>query len=436
MLEAFVALIFPFWLPDLALPMSTCLLFFMAYSMPLRLAESKTTYFILTASFLCLMPIEYYMISFMPRDFISGIFITSLAFLFARKDRWWSHILVGFFCILGWSFNNNAAILGGCLSVFVAFPNNRLSVSAVMYMAVGYAVGGSFHLALAHYFEMHPELIVHKAWDFHYAWKQLWDGWKNLDRHFAWINPAFHYQGWLYLPLLLSILIYAWIKKQYAVLASTITLFVMVFLSFGVLKIHDGRDSVFFSHERMFLALPITVLFLISQFNWSIKGLKVLAGIGIVSVVFSIWGIDEVIANQVRTNADHVVSVTPVDEFYNDCQALHALSEKFDAEILLIGPNAEQFGHIHSSGCNSIYDDIYVIDPGYERKTWDMRAIDTMRVSQFIWHSTRLAHAEISSPTVSSLTEIEGFPNTFLVKGSEMNALEIYRSLGVETSNY
>lgn len=436
MLEAFVSLLFPFLAPEIALPITTALMLLTAFVLPITLTLVKRQFLLILIGFLCLFPPEYFMLSFMPRDFVSGIFITALAFPLLKREKPWSYILIGLICLMGWSFNNNAALLGASISVFAAFPNNKISWKAVAYMAIGYGVGLAIHVGLGHYYTLRPELIVHKAWDFHYAWKQLMDGWSNLDRHFAWITPALQYKGWFYIPIFFAVAVYAGIKRQYAVFVSVIILFLLTFFAFGVLKIHDGRDSVFFSHERMFLALPISLFFLITRLKWARVGISALIGVGAVLALISIWRLDDVIDKRINPNKDHVVTISTVNQFYSDCETLHQLCVDNEVEVVVIGPMAEAFGHIHSSGCNSLFKDVTILDPGYERKTWDMRKVDAMRVSKFIWHSTSIHDGALVDPSVHSVQGISGYENTFLINGNDMNVLEIYRSMGFQTSNY
>jgi hypothetical protein len=407
--------------------------------MPYFISGSKSNNpsgWLLPAAFLLLMPIEFFMLGFMPRDFVTGIAFTSMAIPLIDKRFGWSQFIIGFICITGWSIQQNAALLGAVISVIAVFKFNKVDLKSVIIVGSGYVSGGIMHYIGIIYFDIHPELIVHHAWDFHYAWKQLMDGWGNLDRHFAWITPIFHGQGWLYIIFLSGSTLWAYWKKKWDVFAALIALIILTLFSFGVLKIHDGRGNVFFSHERMFLAVPVGILLCISRLGLNRRSVYIMLAVGGMLSAMSIYNLDSKIQFHTDEKRDQVVHVMPVIAFYETCAELNTLAESEGASLVLIGPVGNQVGQMIASGFNSLYDSPNVLFPGYERRTWDMRDLSESRMDHFLWMVNKdfVPKSDLSTSVKLVLKGEE--TNIWLVSGKQLAPLEVYRNNGFEPSNY
>jgi len=419
----------------IVLPLISMLLLLLPYYISTRNAEKGLTWMLPTA-FLLLLPIEFFMLGFMPRDFVTGIAFTSLAIPLIEKRVGWSQFILGFICVSGWSIQQNAALLGAVISVIAVFKSNKIDVKSVLIVGGGYLTGGLMHFLGSAYFDAHPEFIVHHAWDFHYAWKQLMDGWRNLNRHFAWITPLLHGQGWFFLVLLVGSTLWAYWKKKWDVFAALIALIMLTYFSFGVLKVHDGRDSVFFSHERMFLAVPVALLLCISRLGLSRRTVYLMIVAGGLLSVSSLFQFNSKIDFHTNDARDHVVRVMPVSRFYETCAELNDLATQEQTTLVLIGPVSNQVGPMIASGFNSLYDSPSVLFPGYERKTWDMRELDASRMDRFLWMLNKdvvpKSDANMQVKLVSKGEEI----NIWLVSGDKIAPLDVYRENGYEPSSY
>jgi hypothetical protein len=431
MLEALVGSLFAGVPYHIALPTATLLLFLTPYFMMGKSSLARWKWF-LPVGFLLMFPPEYFMIAFMPRDFVTGIAVTSMSLFFINQKSRFSFFMIGLICIIGWSFQQNAALLGATISTYAAFHEQRIRWSNVLWMAAGYAVGGGLHLLLEYYYVLHPELIVHGAWEFHFALKQVWDGWKNLDRHFQWITPALLYQGWFYIFIFLGLLIWSYLKKQWNVFAATLVLGFITFASLGVLKIHDARDNVFFSHERMYLALPVAIFFLLSRIK-TVSFSLAFTAIGLVLSVFSMFRFSGIKEKHLENKQLQVVQVKTIEEFYDDCERIHALAQEYAVKLFLLGPHYQHFRVTSTHGCQSQYSDIKVLFPEYERKTWDTRAVIKAGPTRFLWHNTGKFEMDERIQDIFEETDI---PGLYLVSLQHENPIEFYENLGYKVKNY
>jgi hypothetical protein len=415
----------------ISLPLVTAFLLLFPYAVIANTNGNKLDSWLLPIGFLLLFPPEFFMLGFMPRDFVTGTAVVSLSLFLLNKKSGWSYFLIGFICIIAWSMQQNSALFGAVVSVYAAFKTGRLHIRNSALMAAGYAFGALLHLASAYYYQMHPEFIVHHAWDFHYAWKQVWDGWLNLKRHWAWITLALHYQGWFYVVILVTLLVVTYIKKQWALFMATLTLCVITFASFGVLKIHDARDSVFFSHERMYLALPVSILFILSKLKTTIPISRFLVFGGLLLLPLSLFRFEGIKNADLEKKREHVVQVRTVEEFYSKCELLESLADKYKVNAVLIGPNYSYFDIVSTHGCGSVVKDIRFLFPEYERKTWDMRDIKTDGTRRFLFHYTGELERD---QFITDLSKIESINGLYLIELEDQNPLEYYQSKGFSVS--
>ena len=416
----------------IALPIVTCSLLLLPYAL-IGKTSTHNWKWLLPVGFLLLFPPEFFMLGSMPRDFVTGIALTSLALPLLNRRTKWSYFFIGFICILGWSIQQNAALFGAVVSVYAVWKNDRICWKGVIWVGLGYAMGAMIHVLVSQYYTMHDEFIVHHAWDFHYAWKQVWDGWKNLDRHFAWITPAAQYQGWFYILIFSALLIWTYLKKAWPLFFAAVALAVITFASFGVLKIHDARDNVFFSHERMFLALPVTILFIVSRIKTTLPISQIFAVIGLILLPFSFYNFDSILAFNLNEERDHVVKVRSADQFYSDCEQLQDIALKYDVPLMIFGPNYGMFDVVSTHGCQSVVDDLMLLFPDYERKTWEMRKVVDQNVQRFIWHITGDVKLDNRMINISGEIGVEGL---YLVQLTEGNAIDFYKSKGHSVRNY
>ena len=129
MLEAWIATPFQGIEPSILLPIiSTTLLLTPFILMATKVnSGKKIESFFLVLCFLALLPPEYIMTGAMPRDMVSGIFITSIALFFIKNQYWYNYLAINFLVILGWSFNSNAILFGSTLLSFFFFNTPSLS---------------------------------------------------------------------------------------------------------------------------------------------------------------------------------------------------------------------------------------------------------------------------------------------------------------------
>ncbi|MEZ4720927.1 MAG: hypothetical protein R2813_03515 [Flavobacteriales bacterium] len=440
MLEALVAAPMIFFPINVAVPFASSLLFLLPFIFLISFGNSNSDKLALVAFLLCVLPVEYLMMANMPRDFVSGLAVTSLAIPLLLSPKRWAKITVGFLCILGWSFNHNAALLGAMLSAFAAFNENGApNWRWALYLGLGYFFGFGAHFLISSFGYLHPEFIVHHAWNFHYAWKQVLQGWTNLDRHFRWLTPIFHGQGTFYLLLMISFPVYFYAKRQFKLVMTSLAGLVVTFASFGILKVHDGYDSIFLSHERMFLALPVMLAFLLTQMrlkkSWILPVLAILSACFVIRTQVSL---SETIAAHVdpaRKDNKNFLHITH-QQVKDDCDMLRQAVNSNQSQAVIIYPTKRIDG-LQAYACSSIDKDIIYVDAGYDRKTWDMRALDQPAYTSVILVSD---HPHLDSLVSHLSMDVHLQPTNessiYALTGEPFNPLDVMRELKFTVSNH
>lgn len=394
------------------------------------------------AGFLVLMPIQYVMIGAMPRDMCTGLAITSIALFFVHGQRTRDFVLVGFFCLLGWSFNNNAALLGAVLTLYMFFRPSEMSWQKKLGLLVaGYAAGGLIHGAVELFYYWNPELGLHKQRRFWANTNLFVDAMRNLDRHWGKLAPVLHGAGWLYLVLFAGIIAAgARLKRKEIWLPMTaLTVFCIAALSVG--KIHDATTSVFFSHERMFMAMPLACLFLALQFPWKIPAMagRAAAAICVVVAVFQQTAVDAAITRSFAPNTRHLLEVVRVKELYEDCAILEELTERYQAEAVFNGPGHLRYAWTYSHACPAISNVPPMARPEYERKTWQLKALDQPVYQRMLWFTSTLKDSVRHTIPGVSVTPIDApppFKHLYLIEGENFNAMRVYKDAGFGVSRY
>ena len=443
MLEAWISIPFTWVDYDKLLPYAAYFLLLLPYLLLIVLGKNGRFFALGTAlatvCFLGAMPTEYIMMGAMPRDMVSGIAITSLGLLFVRNEKWYGLFLVGFFSLLGWSFNANAALFGATLTIYTLFNNQGYTLlKRIIVIGLGYALAGLIHVAVGVYLSG-TNMIVHSHWGLKFKFSLLASGFENLDLHWQHIAVFFHDKGWVYLVIFAFLFIVAKRQKKNAVLFGALTLAFITCLSLGINKCHDATDSVFFSYARMYLALPVASLFLLTKLNaettlfrWIIPAVAVMLYYQRENVKIKV---DEYVAFVDNT----VLTISNVESLKSGCKEIEEIWKSTQAQAIIFGPGKLHEHWTYSRACPCLTEIDIMVRPEYERKTWDLRELDHDTYDQFLWFSTwpvdslRLG---LGGATITKLDATSYFDNIYLVKGAHMNPMQIYKEAGFESVKY
>ena len=256
-----------------ALPITTSFLalfpFFFVSS--LCLLKGLRTQAILVLSVPLFLPVEYDFLTSLSRGFVTGIFISSFGWIaIFFKDRSWAIFSFGFFCVIGYSLNQNVLLLSLPLFVYLLFEK-RKSLAFYICIGTGVILGGILHFFANHFYVVHPNYNSRPTPTFNFSFNLWKSAFQNLDQHLNFVSPVFWSSGSL-IFVGFAFFAFWFIKKKQFGLAIAVSLLIFCFISsFGLGKIHEGTGSVFYSYSRMFLAVPLAFVFFIPFLNIKYK---------------------------------------------------------------------------------------------------------------------------------------------------------------------
>jgi hypothetical protein len=336
----------------------------------------------LCAAMPILLPVEYGMITTITRGFVTGVAILSFFpwTLGIVHDRW-RNVLIGLVLSAAVFFNPNASVLA------IAFASEQFLRSDRRITFLLSALAGAIPMLLAYgaaraYYLSRPDTLVHTLYD----WRSVFhvegipEGLGKLDLLFSWLFPVAWQWGQLafYTLLLLTLLLYS--KKRFSMAIGATLSVLLILFSFGFAKTHDGEFNVFYPAARMFLAMPLLLL-------WALSGLvtfvrhqsRVIVSAMALSMgcmTYKAWLTPATVAQQV-THVTGQVMEMPRARLQKDKDRIVALCEEHGIDALIIMEHRQPWENIYRCYLYGAIDDR--MPPTYhyprDRRYWRREAI-------------------------------------------------------------
>lgn len=342
-----------------------------------------------------LLPPGYGVLTTITRGFVTGIFFFAFYPLVDRvRQTDLRAVLFGLIAAVAVLVNPNALILAIPVALFEIFRGTWWRNLA------GMLIGGVLPLWLYRmgeaYYTTHPDRLVHQLYPEQLKFNAglISEIFAHADKLFSWLMPGAWPLGWLILPVLLLTGIFALRKKLWIAGAGAILLIMFILIACGFPKIHDGSPSVFFHSSRMFLALPLAVLFLLS-FVWNDRALAarlpVLLGFAAVLLVLKIFMLPRFVDREMAVIKQSPVHERKTSEVCAECDSVAAVAKKEKAELViaLYNPGLE-LDHLKYLvlGCRSYHPDLpQTFLPEFERRTWVGKDEEKLRRSRILFVS-------------------------------------------------
>lgn len=313
-----------------------------------------------------LLPIEYDLITSLSRGFVTGIAVVSLSFftLFRPYHRS-SFFLFGLLMVVGFTVNSNSILLSFPCLLYL-FSQNLKNKYFYIFTSIGVFLGSMFHFMIYVFYLTHPAYNIHK-YKLQISANYFKEGINHLDDLFNSVTPLFWHQGYLLLvfPLVLSLLFYRR-KMVYESIITSIIPF-MLLLTLFLSKIYDGSNFVFFSYARMYLAVPVLLVVMIS---WHRVRSNVLIFLFVLLFGFSIT---HKVNNSHKSitkciNGNTVVSIIETKRLIAECEEINKLATGHQVGLVII--NNHWFYDLYNYGCPACMKEFpKTLRPGYERRT-------------------------------------------------------------------
>lgn len=431
MLEGLVAVPL-LWLgvgPEVALPLVTSFLSLFPFVLLAWIMVRKRMFF--QAALMLVLPVtlspEFGMISTIPRGFVTGVFLASMAVLPLFSRRGIFLFLSPFFAILALFANPNAALVlvPAAILILLKYPSERR-----LYLL---GIAGALPAAALsywghHFYDLHPAYVVHRIGDLSFDLSTI----RSADiKYLDHLSPVVWGKGVVVLFFLLTlVVVLAW-RKQWKHAFALAMGVVLLVASFGVSKVHDGTSSVYYPWARMFLAIPFLLALFMAQLrvrplSWVIHLLPIVAA-GFFG--FKCFAQADAVARQIDHPEQSYIEVAQVEDLERHCLVLDRLARENKADLLVVSWGALK--HLTSYGCPCLYPAFpTTFEPALDRRTWLLRSVAGEVAPNVLF--TGYAESDFAGPhdPVIHATKVSEEPLIFLVKGNMQRTDSLFSNLG------
>jgi hypothetical protein len=358
-------------LPLATLILSTTPFFLLAFYFKHKLSAQSA----LIPLIVCLLlPLEYSLLTAIPRGFVGGIFFVSLG-LFCWKYFRTNLALVfaGIFIGLGLYGNLNSALLLPLIIPSIHW-NKKFILRAALFFGVGFVIGLLPLYFNFKYYQAHPELLIHVAPSVKLSWASFLETIYRFNNYFDQVSPLFWRFGFISVLLLPAAIILLW-KKNKRLEARTILFVLLAILgSLFMEKTKESGYSLFFSGGRFFLALPFVFIFLSLYFYAFLSTKNKLKfnriSLLLVSVSFLVKTLffSPLLSIAMDESKSWCVHVVQISDLKKQCREMNEFGNHPALLVAVTGDTPEQ---PVTYGCQCLQADFpstYI--PHYERRRW------------------------------------------------------------------
>ncbi len=378
-----------------------------------------------------LLPVEYSLLTTIPRGFVAGIFVASLGCLsiFYPKSKW-GFFLLSFTGVIGFSLNFNAVLLFLPCLIYL-FLENVKNKTFYLYTILGFALGFGIHFLVNYFYVLHPFNDVHKI-VLHFSFSNIWIGIKKIDPFLNTMSPVFWKTGFLVLFAFAIIGIFLFRKKEHSKAISVISIPVFVILTLGINKVHDGTLSIFYSYARMYLAIPVLLAVSLSFLKANNSKLfYIYLLLPFVYLTYQVSQLNSVIEESLRPSNDDKVAVATVDKFTSECNHLQDICNTYKIDLVIIVNHP--YCDFYDYGCTATMPNFpKTIRPSYERRTWRFIEDENTVYKNILF-------VDIGRNASSNQGALEMLPNEtglFVLKNNTKRTIDLFNQLPVPYRQY
>lgn len=382
---------------------------------------------LLVLSIPLLLPTSFSMMTSMPRGFVTGTFIASLAVLCLRKTSNKSFFFFSFLAFTAMWMNPNALLLVLPMGVYLLLHHYRRR-SFYVYILLGAVIPLGIQFASSQFYILHPNYIVHAMWPLSYHISNLTLA--NIQSYLKPLSPIFHSTGYTILFILFFITLILLAQKKYKPMIMGFIGICTLILCFGINKVHDGADTIFYSHARMFIALPLFMacLLMFIEINTFKNIFSVI--ILLLTTFFFIhksMGLSDKITKYADLKSDHIVMIGKVTDVKKLCDKVQRISAQYHTPLVIVS-----WKHFVSMGCPCLNKKFpRTIEPTTDKRTWRLQEeeqrIDTnlLFIGNDIWNFNEPFYGNKNLLKVSDEPPIYIYRNNTLTTSKVLDSLAL-----------
>ncbi len=363
----------------IALPVITTILTLLPFVLIALVARSqgKVIQACLVLAIPLFLPVEYGFLTTLARGFVPGILVASFGAIMLyypeRKKGWF---FFGLFAMLGYSVNPNSFLISAPALLFLWLSNWKTRLF-YRHCSAGILTGLAVHLLVSMFYILHPGNVTHQLAPFKISRYLFMDAITHLDRHLGFVTPVFGILGAMSLILfvLIGIILLFQNKRKEAIMAFASLGLILATLSLK--QVFISTDSIFFSHARFYLAIPVLLALFIPFLEIPFKRVGVV--VMILTTGFFIARVQDIKPAYTRVLApgiDHYISIAKQEVFYIKCEQIRNFARKLN--ISLVVEENDYFYDFINYGCATCLKEFpATLRPACERRTWRLKEEQT-----------------------------------------------------------
>jgi hypothetical protein len=287
------------------------------------------------------------------------------------------------------------------------------------------------------FYVLHPGYIFYNPIDYSFSFKLLTESSKKLDLFFNDVIPLFWKNGWLILPILSIQSLILLLQKNAKGAAGLLGGLILIIISLGISKVHEGNLNIFYPLSRMYLGIPVLSALFIPQIQirynsfWWI----VLLNVGIAVFVFKNRHPDQSIRQKLSIEND-VMSFYKVSEVDESCMQLREIAQLHNVSLII------SLGKLYDEmfGCTCLYDDFPETLVNYhERRTWRFEEEEQAVRTNILLVGNYLTENSISllnhNPNVQKLNSPSWY-NVYLISNNKLPTLKLLQTFEIGFRKY
>lgn len=320
------------------------------------------------------MPLEWHVLTGIPRGFIQGISVALLGVVMGLKylDKHKTHHLFFsvFFLSLGLLLNPNTLLflvpVGFWVALHLKFNKNEwlTMLLAPLLPLLCYGLAWNFY-------HTHPEFVMHTSWNLKLSLTHLLDHVQLLVYLFKGLFPWLYEAGLASMVLVTFLFVKAWQisnkKMRWMLGGMLLTLSATLLVN----KVSDGSGSTFFPYVRMYIGVffwylvPLPILESMWSDTFKTRFIQITSWVALASFIFFMI-IFDARKNRIIKTGKGTVDVMAVQQVENDCYGLAQLMKSHQKDLVVILGKSDA----HTYGCAALSGDLPTFHPDYERRTW------------------------------------------------------------------
>lgn len=336
---------------------------------------------------LCIaMPLEWHVLTGIPRGFVQGISIGLIGIILGLKYLENKKIVfltlsVGLM-FSGILLNPNTLMLLVPVGLWVILKY-KLNRTELLVCALSIVPPLLLYFLASNFYKSNPDYVIHTTWNLKISIKTLLENLNNLIYLFKGLFPWLYEAGVAFLALFLILTVVSWRSAESKNRIILGLMWLCLLFTLFVNKVSDGSGSIFFPYVRMYIGMffwyMVPIMILESRMDKLNKvevkakakaKVKAKANQYILMVSVLSFGLFLAIIqprmNRIIKTGKGAVDIHPVSQLENDCDKIKILLQNEQKKLLVILGKSDG----HNYGCAALSDSVHTFHPDYERRTW------------------------------------------------------------------